>query len=130
MDEDRSVGVVTNNAGLNHFYAQCAHCHATREPFPPSFMHGTSLDVQQNLQRCADRIFFRLTMWQVEPDVRPKTPMPPAGALPIQADRWATASALAAMRAYVLPFVDSEFKQTPDKWLGRSYEALRSCSQH
>ena len=130
MDEDRSVGVVTNNAGLNHFYAHCAHCHATREPFPPNFMHGTSLHVQQNLQRCADRIFFRLTMWQVEPDVRPKTPMPPAGALPIHADRWAMASAVAAMRAYVLPFADSEFKQTPDKWLGRSYEALRSCSQH
>ncbi len=128
MDEAGPVGVVSGNAGLNHFYAHCARCHATREAFPPNFMYGTAQAVQQNLQRCAERIVFRLSMWQVEPAVRPKTPMPPVTALPIHADRWATGSALAAMRAYVEPFVDSELQQRPDKWLGRSYETLRGCS--
>ena len=130
MDEDTQDGVVTGNSDLNLFYAHCAHCHATREPFPPNFMHGTARDVEQSLQRCAERIFFRLSMWQVEPDVRPKTPMPPAAALPTHADQWATGGALAAMRAYVEPFVDGALKHSSDHWLGRSYESLRHCSLH
>jgi hypothetical protein len=129
-DEAGPVGVVSGNAGLNHFYAHCARCHATREPFPPNFMYGASENVQRNLQRCAERILFRLSMWQVEPDVRPKTPMPPETGLPIHAERWATGSELAAMRAYVEPFVDAALKHTPDKWLGRSYEMLPSCTLH
>ena len=130
MDEDTQVGVVTGNSDLNLFYAYCAQCHATREPFPPNFMHGTARDVEQSLQRCAERIFFRLSMWQVEPDVRPKTPMPPAAALPTHADQWATGGALAAMRAYVEPFVDGVLKHSSDHWLGLSYESLRHCSLH
>ena len=130
MDEDTQVGVVTGNADLNLFYAHCARCHASREPFPPNFMRGTARDVEQSLQRCAERIFFRLSMWQVEPDVRPKTPMPPAAALPTHADQWATGGALAAMRAYVEPFVDGALKHSSDQWLGRSYESLRPCSLH
>lgn len=130
MDEDTQVGVVTGNADLNLFYAHCASCHASREPFPPNFMRGTARDVEQSLQRCAERISFRLSMWQVEPDVRPKTPMPPAAALPIHADQWATGGALAAMRAYVEPFVDGALKHSQDQWLGRSYESLRHCSLH
>ena len=130
MDEDTQVGVVTGNADLNLFYAHCASCHASREPFPPNFMRGTARDVEQSLQRCAERIFFRLGMWQVEPDVRPKTPMPPAAALPTHADQWATGGALAAMRAYVEPFVDGALKHSQDQWLGRSYESLRHCSLH
>lgn len=130
MDEDTQVGVVTGNADLNLFYAHCASCHASREPFPPNFMRGTARDVEQSLQRCAERIFFRLSMWQVEPDVRPKTPMPPAAALPTHADQWATGGALAAMRAYVEPFVDGALKHSQDQWLGRSYESLRHCSLH
>ena len=130
MDEDGPVGVVAGNPGLNHFYAHCARCHATREPFPPNFMHGTARDVQQNLQHCAERILFRLSMWQIDPDVRPKTPMPPAAALPAHADQWATGSTLAAMRAYVEPFVDGALKHSSDQWLGRGYESLRHCSLH
>ncbi len=129
-DENEAIHVAANDPALNYFYLHCARCHATREPFPPNFMSGNPADVQKNLRRCADRIYFRLSMWQVAPDLRPKTPMPPANALTTDADQWAMASALAAMRAYVAPFADRELKNTPDTWLGRSYEALRSCTLH
>lgn len=127
MDGGEAIATASGDTGLNHFYAHCARCHATREPFPPNFMHGKSEDVQRNLERCADRIYFRLTMWQVTPELRPKTPMPPETAF---AQPWAASDALSAMRAYIAPFADASLKQSPDRWLGRSYEALRSCTLH
>ena len=130
VDEDELTPMALADVGLNNFYAHCARCHATREAFPPNFMYGKSDDVQSNLRRCADRIYFRLTMWQVAPELRPKTPMPPESAMAMYADHWANSDALTAMRAYVSPYVDAPLKHTPDKWLGRSYETLRSCALH
>lgn len=127
LDEDQIIAAARRDAGLNHFYAHCARCHATREPFPPNFMHGKSEDVQRNLERCADRIYFRLTMWQVAAQLRPKTPMPPET---VFAQPSVASDALSAMRAYIAPFADASLKQSPDRWLGRSYETLRSCTLH
>ncbi len=129
-DEDELMAATPKDASLSHFYAHCARCHATRELFPPNFMRGAPDAVMRNLRRCADRIYFRLTMWQVTPDLRPKTPMPPEATLLMNADQWTESAALTAMRGYIAPYADASLKLSPDKWLGRNYEMLPSCTLH
>jgi hypothetical protein len=130
LDDDESMPLNVNDPELNNFYAHCARCHATREAFPPNFMQGSVEDVKQKMQRCADRIYYRLTMWQVPEAHRPKTPMPPATVSATQTDQWLNGGALENMRAYVAPFVDAKFKQSPENWLSRNYETLQSCTLH
>ena len=130
IDEDEPIASNRTHPGLGNFYAHCARCHATRESFPPNFMQGSAEDVQRKIQRCADRIYYRLTMWQVPEVNRPKTPMPPATVAVTQTDQWIGSSALENMRGYVAPFVDAKFKQSPENWLSRNYETLQSCTLH
>ena len=130
MDEDTTTNAGSSPAGLGLFYDYCARCHATREPFPSNFMYGTMDRVDGKLKHCADRIFFRLAMWDVAPERRPKTPMPPATGLTMHAERWMTSADLAAMRDYLAPFVHGKLKQAPEKLVSRSYEALPSCALH
>ena len=130
VEETPMVRVTTDDAALNYFYIHCARCHGTSQPFPPNFMRGDRVTVKNRLQQCADRIAYRLAMWKIEPEQRPKTPMPPAMALPAESSHWVDSSALAAMRAYVAPFADAALRSAPAQWLGRSYEALPSCTLH
>ena len=129
-DELSSLSVATKEVGLNYFYVHCGRCHGTNQPFPPNFMNGDSATVQRNVRRCADRILYRLNMWQIESERRPKTPMPPAIALTTEPVRWAEGDALAAMRNYVAPFADASLQGLPEDWLSRSYEALPRCTFH
>ena len=130
LDDDESMALNVNDPKLSNFYSHCARCHATHEAFPPNFMQGSVEDVKQKMQRCADRIYYRLTMWQVPEAHRPKTPMPPATVSATQTDQWLNGGALENMRAYVAPFVDAKFKQSPENWLSRNYETLQSCTLH
>lgn len=57
----------------------CGSCHDTPDRFPPNFLHGP--DAPARVARCAERITFRLGMWALPAAQRPKTPMPPPGAL-------------------------------------------------
>ncbi len=116
--------------GLGPFYAHCARCHATREAFPPNFMHGSVDRVEGTLRRCAERILFRLAMWDIAPERRPKTPMPPAMGLTLHADQWTAGADRAAMRTYLAPYVDRDLPQAPEKLVSRSYETLPSCTLH
>ncbi len=60
------------------FFPLCADCHATQETAPPNFLFGSGERITENLRQCAPRIYVRLALWQVEPRLRAKTPMPPA----------------------------------------------------
>ncbi len=129
-DENTTTNFSSMLVGLGPFYFYCARCHATREPFPPNFMHGSVERVKSELKQCADRIHFRLAMWDVLPERRPKTPMPPLTDVPMHAERWATSADLAAMRAYLAPAVHDDLKQAPASLLSRSYEQLPNCGLH
>src|SRR5436853_527067 len=48
---------------------------------PPNFLHGEPAEVRARIGRCAERIYFRLGMWQLPYDDRPKQAMPPVRAL-------------------------------------------------
>jgi hypothetical protein len=130
MDDDDTTNPGSPPVELAPFYAYCARCHATKEPFPPNFMQGSPTRVEGELKRCADRIYFRLAMWDVAPEQRPKTPMPPATGLNLHDGRWTASAAITSMRAYLAPFVHNDLRQAPEKLVSRSYEALPSCALH
>lgn len=129
-EEPSRVHAATADSGLHYFYVHCARCHGTNQAFPPNFMSGDTDAVHRKIRQCADRILYRLSMWQVESAQRPKTPMPPETMLATDATHWAQGNALAALRAYVAPLADPTLRRAPDEWLGRSYESLPSCTRH
>jgi mono/diheme cytochrome c family protein len=129
-EETPRMQVATQDSGLNYFYVHCARCHGGDQPFPPNFMNGDNNAVQRKVRQCADRILYRLSMWQIDSAQRTKTPMPPETMLPTDAIHWVQGNALAAMRAYVVPFTDPLLRRAPDEWLGRSYESLPTCTLH
>jgi hypothetical protein len=119
-------------AGIKTFYRYCALCHETPEPTPPNFLYGPPERVRANLAHCAERIFFRLGMWRLTPDERPKTPMPPTNALPglhLSAASWPQDPDLEALRRYVTGLLTGETGRAPslEALDSRGYDSLRAC---
>ena len=59
------------------FYPLCASCHATSEATPAELPCRIRRAGGGERQALCARIYVRLAMWRVAPDVRDKTPMPP-----------------------------------------------------
>ena len=68
---------------LAPFFKVCGACHRSDEPFPPNFLAGSAGQARRTLAHCAERIQYRLGMWDLAPSQRPKSTMPPhhAGSL-------------------------------------------------
>ena len=60
------------------FNQYCASCHALPNASPASFLSGTEDEVDRKLVECAEKIYYRLGMWDEDKKERNKTPMPPA----------------------------------------------------
>ena len=95
--EDHRRGNTT--ASLAPFYRACATCHESRERFPPGFLYGGASKAVRNIDACAERMLYRLEMWSLPADARPKTHMPPAPGP--HAARFVPASELGEMREYL-----------------------------
>lgn len=120
------------NSAVQKFYPYCATCHYTPETFPPSFLSGTEAEVNAQLRQCAPRLFVRLSMAELTPALRDKTPMPPESLLPIfgtDAEGWRTSPVRAALLAQVGDWLRAESGRAPSlsQLLAGGYEALRPC---
>lgn len=113
-------------------YQYCGRCHATPEVSPPNFLHGDVETVRAHLSQCAERIFYRLEIWNLPESARPKTPMPPLQSLPslgLEAETWPTAPDLALLRQHAAGLLRSGTGAAPrlEDLQARGYENLRSC---
>ena len=122
----------TRFSATRPFYQYCATCHQTPDPSPPNFLAGTPGEVSAKLAQCAERLYVRLSMWQLPAGERAKTPMPPALALAgfgVAPDAWRGGGDLSALRAYVSSVLQSQTGKPPriDELVGRGYENLRAC---
>lgn len=124
-DTDPSARTADISDALQPFYRYCAACHDTPEPSPPGFLHGDAQTVARNFGRCAERILFRLDMWQVPEHERAKTPMPPrrGSASPPPPE------ALARMRTHAARSIKVRTGREPDAaaYRARQYETLAAC---
>jgi hypothetical protein len=117
---------------LRTFFHYCATCHATAQPSPPNFLHGEPAEVRANLAHCAERLFFRLSMWQVPHDDRPKTAMPPVQALRrlhLDPAEWPGHPDLILLRQHAADLLKSQTGVAPrlEDLAARGYEGLREC---
>lgn len=117
---------------LQAFYPYCATCHQTAETFPPNFLAGNGAQVAARLRQCAQRLYVRLAMADLPPDLRDKTPMPPESMLPAFAtnsDRWRNSAARKTLLAQVSDWLRAENGRPPNlnELLAGGYEALRPC---
>jgi len=62
---------------LDSFNRVCSACHRSESTFPPNFLAGPPERAMRRIAQCAERIAFRLAMWDLKPGERAKTPMPP-----------------------------------------------------
>lgn len=113
------------SAAAGPFQRYCTPCHQTPTRSPPNFLHGPDAVVRAQLAQCAERIRFRLAMWELAPQDRPKTPMPPQqslAALGADAARWPGSAELASLRDYATRLAGGTPMPRPD-----NYEALPPC---
>lgn len=117
------------NGAYAQFRNHCGQCHDTAISFPPNFLHGDDARVAATLDHCAERIFYRLSLWDTPMTQRGKTPMPPLSALAargIDASTWMHSPALAALRDDVRGRIRAQGGQ-PDDIPARNFEQLRAC---
>ena len=127
-----TVGFEQSSADVQRFFPYCGACHNTHENTPPNFLYGDAQTIKANLERCADRIYFRLRMWQLADAERPKTPMPPRvmlDRLNVEPARWAASNDVAAMLDYVAGLLRAQGRDapSPDQLAVKEYETLRPC---
>lgn len=119
-------------SALAGFHAWCAACHLSAERFPPNFLYGPAVGLEDRIRQCAPRIYVRLAMARRPPAGRDKTPMPPETMLPAfhtHAAAWSASPARAALEDAVATLLKAESGRDPDPdvLLAGGYEALRPC---
>lgn len=111
------------------FRTQCGLCHDSTANFPPNFLHGDDAAVSARLDHCAERIFYRLSLWHVTAARRSKSPMPPPSILAtrgIDVATWTRSPALAALLEDVRLRIRAQGGQ-PETLLARPFGQLRAC---
>jgi hypothetical protein len=114
------------------FHQYCGACHHGADTFPPNFLHGSPAQVKANLAQCADRIFVRLSMWDVPNPEQLEAPMPPAMHLlhhRISLDEWKRHADLQALRQEVVASIQRKRGATfsPEHLLRQDYDTLPAC---
>lgn len=125
---DKSVPV-TPLRGFQHF---CGACHQTDNRFPPNFLAGDGDEVAEKMSQCAERIYFRLNMWELAAEEQPKSPMPPLAALQAlypESEDWATSAELASLQNYISQLLTLQRGRAPrlHELMSRGYENTREC---
>ena len=114
------------------FQKYCAECHHEEDPFPPNFLHGSVHKVQQQVSHCAERIFFRLHMWELSPPVRHEAPMPPVTSLhrhSLSPNEWVNHKDLSVMETYIADVLLNQTGALPDlkDLISKGYDNLQVC---
>jgi mono/diheme cytochrome c family protein len=114
------------------FHRYCAQCHHEDLAFPPNFLHGSPQQVQEQIQHCAERIFFRLEMWDLAPSARQEAPMPPITSLQrlhLSPEEWAGHADLALLKSYTADLVKSQGGKPVrlEDLATKGYDNLRAC---
>lgn len=105
------------------FFSACGSCHASRQDFPPGFLRGGAGQALRNVDACAERMLYRLGMWRLLAEARPKSPMPPAQA----AGGFGESPALGELTRYLSERIRA-LDGNPADVLAARYDDLRPCA--
>ena len=120
------------HSALNTFIRNCGRCHRTNMAQPPNYLAGDKSAVTRQIAHCAERIYVRLSMWDLPADGRPKSPMPPPHSLHstgLSQQAWRASRDLASMKAYVSGILKAQRGESPslEQLLSGGYDATRGC---
>lgn len=127
VDTDEAVLKSIKRSSELGTFRRCASCHNNAIGVPPNFLHGELKDVRSQLAQCAERIAYRISMWEKPPGKRGKSPMPPESALEISHEEFAASGELRVIREYV----ERELKKkgtSMAKVLEKDFSALPACA--
>ena len=127
-DEALSIALEHRGALLT-LRRYCGACHGGDTAFPPGFLHGAGEAVVANVEQCAERIYYRLSMWHRPPERQSVPPMPPAQGLSLaqtSADDWRRSEPLERLIAYARERLLHEGRD-PSAILEGDYRATRAC---
>jgi dienelactone hydrolase len=108
----------------------CAACHGEDTTFPPPFLRGDAVEVRRNLEHCAPRIAYRLQMWLLPGETRPKSGMPPRlshGDSPSADGGVPGRDHLDRLRAKAAAFLDRNGGPALARVLAEDYDRLPPC---
>ncbi|MDH3688708.1 MAG: hypothetical protein OEU36_04415 [Gammaproteobacteria bacterium] len=121
----------TGFEALQSFRNHCGACHQTTNQFPPGFLHGNTEKTMRNLEHCAPRILYRLSMWEQSAKARPRSPMPPQHwirRVTLSEEHWRQSESLNALRSYASELLGAErVFQDVDQVFTTDYDALPPC---
>ena len=121
---------VSQMDALQTFTRYCSDCHASETTLPPGFLAGPIEQVKARLRTCAPRIAFRLDMWTLKDDRRPKSPMPPLGYLhnaSIDPAWWRSSEELNVLRDYIQSLIPTGTDGASDPPSLQHYTKLPLC---
>ena len=132
VPEQPHVAMAGTDPGFDRFRRYCGRCHETDARFPANFLYGPAQEQQRGLDRCAERIFFRLGMWGLPANERLKTPMPPVTALAglsVDPGHWPQNPDLTALQRDVAERLRRRTGRPPvlAELAARGYAALPAC---
>ena len=125
-EPDTRASAFLGHSVLELLQRHCATCHRSNTQSPPGFLVGNVADVLANLRSCADRISYRLAMWQTDAVSQTKTPMPPAAYLrarSIDVEQWVNSTDYKTLRS----FADGLRSASDAPLLATDYAALQAC---
>jgi dienelactone hydrolase/mono/diheme cytochrome c family protein len=127
---DAALSVALEHRGpLLTFRRYCGTCHGSDTSYPPGFLRGGGETILSTVAQCAERIYYRLSMWHRPPEHQGVPPMPPAQGLSLAgttADDWRQSESLERLTAYARELLVEEGRD-PDAVLDGSYHATRAC---
>jgi hypothetical protein len=127
---DAALAVALEHRGpLLTFRRYCGACHGNDTSYPPGFLRGGAETILSTVAQCAERIYYRLSMWHRPPEHQGVPPMPPAQGLSLAgttADDWRQSESLERLTAYAREMLVEEGRD-PDAVLEGSYYATRAC---
>jgi mono/diheme cytochrome c family protein len=132
-EADATAGAAAISGVHRAFIEHCGQCHGSANTAPPNFLAGDEAQVRRGIRHCAQRIHFRLAMWERAGHEQAKTPMPPASALQargVTPQDWRAGAALVSLQAHVRALLDREpgaAADNADALLRVDYARLRSC---
>jgi cytochrome c5 len=108
------------------FSRRCAMCHDTTLDHPPNFLRGTPAQIEAQIDRCAERMYVRVSQATLADTARRVAPMPPPSALDLDAQAWLASPDFLTIRSDLAARLMRRGRD-PQALLRQPYPQLAAC---
>ncbi len=121
-----AMSMPPDSAARQVYARRCAACHDTTLPHPPNFLHGDAAAVDIQIDRCAERMYTRVSQATLPESARRVAPMPPPATLDMDVHVWLDSADFKAIRSDLATRLQRQDRD-PQAVLRRPYTQLAPC---